>query len=200
MHPEMLTVVQVDAFGIGVEVARNHDSIGVDHHDLKRKVGKKLAVLRPQRHVEMAGIPGVGVADIEQGLIRGPDRADDLFLEGPGEIGVVLQRGVLGPRSFPGNAVEGSAPDQCDGEDPDQRAANAPGQAQYPVQTGLQPVEHLDCLRTDASHVYQDTASRWTAGKANCIRLSAKWTIDAANAASGPAICCRPSWRRRRQG
>jgi hypothetical protein len=121
---------------------------------------------------KFAGVLGIGIANIEQGLIRGLDRSDDLLFEGAGEIRVVLQRGVLGPRPFLRNAVEDSAPDQHDRENADQGASMPPDQTRYPVQTGGQPVVQIRCLLIETRHTRVPlsanvTVRRWMARKSD---------------------------------
>ena len=105
-----------------IDVGRQHDAVLADDHDLEREIAQELAVLRPQRHVEPVRIACIGIADIEQRLVGGPDGAHDLLLEGVCEVGVDLHRRALGAASFLGDAVQHAGPDQTDRGDADQCA------------------------------------------------------------------------------
>ena len=52
------------------------------------------------RYVEMLGIARIGVAHIQQGLVDGADRADDVFLESARQV-----LGVVNCRAFGLNAL-----------------------------------------------------------------------------------------------
>ena len=58
----------------------------VDDGELEGGIGPELAVFRPLRDVELVRCAGIGGTRIEQGLIYGADRPDDLLLERASEI------------------------------------------------------------------------------------------------------------------
>ena len=153
----MFAVVEIDPFRGLIEIARQHDAVFADDRQLERVIGKELAIFRPQRHVEAVRVLDVGIAHIDQGLIGGADRADDLLLEGAGEIGVVLQGGALGARLLFRQAVDDAAPDQGDREEAGQHArikrkpaqgfATARGKRPAPLLHKLAPTRHaVTCL------------------------------------------------------
>lgn len=159
VNAEVLPVVEIEALDARINVAREHDPAGVDDHDLKGEVRQELAVLGPEREIEMLRVSRVAVAHVEQGLIGRADRANDLLLEGPRQVGSVLEGRLLGARPILGKSVEEAGPNERNRGDAEQRAAIAPKLACKPVE----PLEAraLFC-ETSVGHV---VSSRETLGR-----------------------------------
>jgi len=130
----MLAIVQVQPLDALVEVARDQHAVLVDDHDLEGKIGQELAVLRPQRHVEILRVARIGIADVKQGLIGGANGANDLLFKGACEICAGPERGLFGVCAVFRDAVQDAGPDQGDRSNAGERTAEAADMARGVVE------------------------------------------------------------------
>jgi len=115
MHLKVLAVAKIETGRRTRNVAHDHSSGSVDNDNLKGNSSQELAVVRPQRHVEVLRIARIGVANIKQGLVDGTNGPDEVFFKAARQIARVVKRRFLGLRAFDLRVMNGREPDDHDG-------------------------------------------------------------------------------------
>ena len=108
----MVAIAKIDSGAGLAEIAGDGLAVLVNDRNLNSQVAQYSAAARPLIDVESGRIARIDIAYVEQHLVHGPDRTDDLLLEGARQVGGALTCCVncLGP--LRAKVVERAHPDE----------------------------------------------------------------------------------------